>query len=72
MTIHVQPQNTEAAVLARIIQADQNEITTDVAWRLLSMQLPEADRNRADDLSAKVRCGSLTEGESAELDSATA
>jgi hypothetical protein len=62
-------QNTEAAILARVIEADETEITPDVARYLLSMQLPDADRDRVDELSARARAGSLTDAEKAELDS---
>jgi hypothetical protein len=61
--------NTEAAILARVIEADRTAITPEVARYLLSMQLPEADRERVDDLSAKARAGSLTAEEAHELDS---
>lgn len=61
-------QNTEAAILARVIEADETEITPDVARYLLSMQLQEADRNRVDELSAKARAGSMSSAEEAELD----
>ncbi len=69
MSSQVLTRNTEAAILARVIEADEFEITPDVARYLLSMQLPDADRNRVDELSAKARAGSLTENEAAELDS---
>jgi hypothetical protein len=61
--------NTEAAILARVIEADPNEITPDVAEYLLSMQLPREDRARVDELSSKARSGSLTAAEASELDS---
>lgn len=69
MSSQVIEPNTEAAILARVIEADQKEITPDVARYLLSMQLPEADRARVNELSAKARSGSLTGAEAAELDS---
>jgi hypothetical protein len=69
MISQVLAQNTEAAILARIIEAEENEITPDVARYLLSMQLTDTDRDRVDELSAKVRSGSLTVAEEAELDS---
>jgi hypothetical protein len=69
MSSEVFTPNTEAAILARVIETDQKEITPDVARYLLSMQLPDADRDCVDELSAKARCGSLTEAEQAELDS---
>jgi hypothetical protein len=61
--------NTEAAILARVIEADETEITPDVARYLLSMRLPAADGIRVDELSGKARFGSLSEAEAAELDS---
>jgi hypothetical protein len=69
MSSQLLTQNTEAAILARVIEADENEITPDVARYLLSMQLPETDRDRVDELSAKARSGSLARAEEAELDS---
>src|SRR5437899_1311035 len=62
-------ENTEAAILARVIEVDEFELTPDVARYLLSMHLPDADRDRVDELSAKARSGLLTEAEEAELDS---
>ena len=64
----VQP-NSEAAILSRIIETDESEITPDVARYLLSMQLPEADRDRVNQLSARARAGALTSAEETELDS---
>lgn len=69
MSSQVIEPNTEAAILSRVIEADQLKITPDVARYLLSMQLPEADRARVDELSAKARSGSLTGAEGGELDS---
>jgi len=61
--------NTEAAILARVIESDATAITPDVARYLLSMQLPRSDQERVNELSAKARAGSLSEGETQELDS---
>jgi len=61
--------NTEAAILARIIESDPSTITPDVARYLLSMQLPQPDEKRVNELSAKARAGSLTPAEEQELDS---
>lgn len=69
MSSQIVAQNTEAAILARVIEADETEITPDVARYLLSMQLPDADRDRVDELSARARAGSLTGAEESELDS---
>ncbi|HKD07543.1 MAG TPA: hypothetical protein VKB79_16695 [Bryobacteraceae bacterium] len=69
MNFNVLTQNTEAAILTRVIETDTSEITPDVAHYLLAMQLPEADRDRVDELSAKARRGALTEAETVEFDS---
>ncbi len=61
--------NTEASILVRILQADEREITPDVARYLLSMRLPGEDEERVNELSSKARAGSLTVGEEQELDS---
>ncbi|HEX7359086.1 MAG TPA: hypothetical protein VF283_01205 [Bryobacteraceae bacterium] len=61
--------NTEAAILARIIQTDERELTPEAARYLLSMKLPASDEERVDELSAKARSGSLTQTETQELDS---
>jgi hypothetical protein len=61
--------NTEAAILARIIQADERELTPDAARYLLSMRLPSNDEERVNELSEKARAGSLSEAEGQELDS---
>ena len=60
--------NTEAAILGRIIEADERELTPDAVHYLLSMRLPASDQERVDELSAKARAGSLSEAEGKELD----
>lgn len=69
MSSQVLTPNTEAAILARILQSEERELTSDVARYLLSMKLPPVDEERVNDLSAKARSGSLTENETQELDS---
>jgi hypothetical protein len=69
MSSQVITTNTEAAILARVIESGPSDITPDVARYLLSMQLPYADEERVNELSAKARAGSLTERETQELDS---
>ena len=61
--------NTEAAIFARVIESGSIKVTPEIARYLLSMQLPENDRNRVDVLSGKARDGCLTPEEEAELDS---
>jgi hypothetical protein len=69
MNSQVITPNTEAAILARIIQSEERELTPEIARYLLSMKLPSSDEERVNELSAKARSGSLTEDESQELDS---
>jgi len=63
MNSQILEPNTEAAIRARIIEADESEIKPDIARYLLSMRLPEADRQRVDELSSKARSGLLTDRE---------
>ena len=69
MNSQVLTPNTEATILARIIQSEEREITPDVARYLLSMKLPTSDEERVDEPSAKARSGTLTDSETQELDS---
>jgi hypothetical protein len=69
MSSQIFTSNTEAAILARVIESDPRTITPEVARYLLSMRLPGPDEERVDELSAKARAGSLTTGEEQELDS---
>ena len=69
MSSQVVTHNTEAAILARIIQADERELSPEAARYLLSMKLPETDEDRVNELSEKARAGSLTQDETRELDS---
>lgn len=69
MSSQVVTANTEAAILARVIESGPSAITPDVAQYLLSIQLPPADEERVNELSAKARAGSLSEAETQELDS---
>ena len=61
--------NTEAAILARIIRAEEDPLTPDVARFLLAMRLPASDEERVNELSAMAQTGSLTDIEMQELDS---
>ncbi len=69
MSSQVVTTNTEAAILARVIESDPSAITPDVARYLLSMRLPRTDEERVNELSAKARAGLLSAGETQELDS---
>jgi hypothetical protein len=63
------PHNTEATILARIIQAEDEELTPEAARYWLSRKLSLVDEKRVDELSAKAQAGSLTEIEKQELES---
>jgi hypothetical protein len=59
MSSQVVTPDTEAVILARVIETDQDEMTPGVARHWLAMRLPRADGARVDELSAKARSGSL-------------
>ena len=61
--------NSESAILARVIRANEDPLTPDVARYLLSMRLPASDEERVNELSAKAQAGSMTDAEVQELDS---
>ena len=61
--------NTEATILARILQTEDEAWTPEAARYWLSRKLSAADEERVNELSAKARAGSLTEGEKQELES---
>lgn len=69
MSSQIAPPNTEAAILARIIQSEDKELTSAVARYLLSMRLPLTDEARVNELSAKARSGLLSDNEKQELES---
>ncbi len=68
MSSQIFTPNTQAAILARMIEEDPAELTPDVARYLLSIKLPPTDEERVNELSAKARLDSLTEGERHELE----
>jgi hypothetical protein len=59
---HVVTPNTEAAILALVVESDPSAITPHVARYLLSMQFPPADEERVNELSPKARAGFLRGG----------
>jgi hypothetical protein len=69
MSSQVLTPNTEAAILARVMESETGTLTPEVARYLLAMELPRPDAERVNELSAKARAGSLTTGEAQELDS---
>jgi hypothetical protein len=62
-------QNTEAGILARLIQARQEKLSCDAANYLLSLRFDEKDISRMNELSELARLGTLAAADQAELDS---
>ena len=61
--------NTEAAILARLIQARQGDLSPGAAEYLLSVRFDDRDVERMNALSELAREGKLSLEEEAELDS---
>lgn len=61
--------NSEAAILARVIQAEQADLSPGAAKALLKLAFTPRDRDRMHELAMKNQDGALTEAEQRELDS---
>lgn len=59
----------EPVIWARLLQAQQRDVSPEVARYLLSIEFGEADRQRMQDLADRAESGLLTPAEEAELDS---
>jgi hypothetical protein len=68
MSSQVISPNTEAAILARLIQA-RDSVSPDVAKYFLSIDFAADDTARMNVLAERAREGNLTAEEAAELDS---
>lgn len=62
-------QNTEAGILARLIQTRPDDLSRDAANYLLSLRFEDKDISRMNELSEAARLGTLAATEEAELDS---
>ena len=62
-------QNTEAGILARLIQTRQDDLSCDAANYLLSLRFDDKDMRRMNELTELARNGTLTSADEAELDS---
>lgn len=69
MSSQITSPNTEAAILARVIQAEEGELSRGAAEYLLSIRFGEHDIARMNELSELARQGKLDSQEQAELDS---
>ena len=68
MGLQIQQRNTEAAILARLIQS-RTEMDSHVARYLLSLDFEPEDVDRMNLLAERAREGGLSADEEAELDS---
>jgi hypothetical protein len=61
--------NNEAAILARVIQAEQDDLSAAPARALLKLGFTPRDRERMHELAVKNQEDKLTEAEQGELES---
>lgn len=69
MSSHLASANTESSILARLIQAEREELSRDAAEYLLSIRFDDYDTAGMNHLSELAHQGKLTDGEQMELDS---
>lgn len=60
--------HSEAAILARLIQAHERELTPEVARDLLSLRFEAGDLQRMNDLADRAQSGRLNEDERQEME----
>jgi hypothetical protein len=66
--ISAAPNTNQADLLRRILERQDQALTPEVAQFFLQLDLPEPDRQRLDELTAKSRQGNLSSAEEADLD----
>jgi hypothetical protein len=69
MSSHTTTPNTEAAILARLVQIEQQDLSRGAAEYLLSIRFGDGDIARMNELSELSRQGKLSREDQAELDS---
>ncbi len=67
-TTRLAPQNTEAAIFARLWDGKTATLTPTLARHMLKLQFDDADTARMHELAEKNREGHLTDAEREELD----
>jgi hypothetical protein len=65
----VSSPNTEAAILARLIERGQEDLPRAAAEYLLSIRFMDRDKARMNELSELAQAGTLTPDQQVELDS---
>ena len=68
MGSHLLSSNSEAAIWARLMQAQKDELSSEAAEFLLSIDIGEGDRQRMLQLAERSEAGTLTAEEQAEFD----
>ena len=58
----------QSGAIERMLQAESDNLTPDVARAILHWRFADSDQNRVDELSAKARAGRLSQSEAEELD----
>jgi hypothetical protein len=61
-------ENSEAAIWNRVVDPEAGDLAREAAESLLRIHLPEADRQRVNELAEKARLGILSASEAAELE----
>ena len=69
MGSQLQTPSREAAIWSRLMQAQKDDITPQVAEYLLSIAFAESDRYRMEELAVRSEAGTLTTEEQTEFDS---
>jgi hypothetical protein len=65
---YTEAANNEAAILARVIQPNQDDLSPAAALALLQFDFPAEDRRRMHELVVKNQRGNLSSTEQVELD----
>ena len=60
--------NSEAAIWARLMQAQKDEPSSEAAEFLLTIKFDESDRRRVQELAERAEAGTLTAEEQSEFD----
>lgn len=68
MAINAMHSNSDAAILSRLLDAEQPMLTQDAAKSILGLEFASSDRDRMNQLAEKSREGSLSEEERDELE----
>lgn len=68
-TAHQVPSSTEAAILSRLIEPEQDDFAPEAAEALLKLRWKQQDLDRLNVLVAKNQDDALSDGEKAELES---